>query len=393
MHSKKCLILIVPVFACLLTFFVLGMYTVPQLTSSAENRQLMQMPVLDTSNVSKFTQDLSTYVVEQFPFREDLLKAYSFLELMQRKKFSRETYIAQDAWLMTASYRFKDDQLKNLSGALSNAVSKAPQNVEFYYTILPIKSACFASLEPNYIDDSASEYNRKHLSEELGGQGRVKIIDVSKYFDDSFDQSGRKAMYFHTDYHWNALGAYNAADYIQKMLSSFGSIKTGDMFSEMDFTFESAKDKLYQGDLNRRFSNLFDMKEQIPIVTPRDKDRLQYFVSVGDEKPVNRSDIVGSGLYKDVITYNDAYTGNLGYCRIVNDLAPCGKKILIFKDSYEDPMGEYFASIFKEVQLIDLRYYSEPYDFSDLINKKPADIVMFMFHQNNCSQELIDFLS
>ncbi len=394
MHEqKKCLILIVPFFASLATFCILGVCATPQKTSFAENRELMQVPVFKASDDGRMKMDPATYVVEQFPYRETLLKVYSFLDLIQNKKYVRDTYVAHREWLMIRSYRIADDRMEELAGAISGTVSGSPDNVEFYYAILPIKSACFSELERSYIDDSTSNENKERLKKELGGLDSVKVIDVSGYFTGAFSLEEREEMYFRTDFHWNAWGAYNASDYIQRVMCSNGTIGAGDLFSKTDFSFDVIDDKLYQGDLNRRFSNLFSMKERIPVISPRLADGFRYFTSVGDESPAKRSDIVGNGLEEGIVSYDDVYTHNIGYYRILNERAPCDKSILILKDSLENPMGDYFASIFKEVQIIDPRAYSEPCDFSGLIDKKSVDIVLFAFHQNNCSQELINFLN
>ena len=75
----------------------------------------------------------------------------------------------------------------------------------------------------------------------------------------------------------------------------------------------------------------------------------------------------------------------------MNPNARSAKHVLILKDSYQNPTIDYFTELFAEVAVIDPRYYSEPYSFSEILEQNDIDIVLLMYHQNNHSIELTDF--
>jgi transposase-like protein len=92
------------------------------------------------------------------------------------------------------------------------------------------------------------------------------------------------------------------------------------------------------------------------------------------------------------ILHDSISTENIGYYRIVNPNARSQRHILILKDSYQNPTIDYFTELFSEVTVIDPREYSEYYSLADLLDISSIDIVLLMYHQNNISDELIDFL-
>lgn len=85
-------------------------------------------------------------------------------------------------------------------------------------------------------------------------------------------------------------------------------------------------------------------------------------------------------------------THNLGYLRVENPNAPEDQAVLILKDSYQNPMLDYFTAIFREVNVIDPRNYQEDANLSTLVAERGLDMVLFLYHQDNISTELIDFL-
>ena len=148
----------------------------------------------------------------------------------------------------------------------------------------------------------------------------------------------------------------------------------------------------YAGDLNRRFSYLFSMRETIPNYLPRDVSHLQYYLSAEDTEPSDRAAIIGSGLSEAVLTYGGISTENLGYYRVINPNARSQQCVLILKDSFQDPMTDYFSELFSQVVVIDPRAYREPYTFAQLLAENEVDLVLLLYHQSNASAELTAFL-
>ncbi len=158
-----------------------------------------------------------------------------------------------------------------------------------------------------------------------------------------------------------------------------------------DFAWQDL-DCPYRGDLNRRFSYLFSMQEEIPYYSIRETSELQYYDAEDVEVP--RESIWARGLQSgEEMQYNLLSTENLGFYRICNPNARSARRVLILKDSMEDPMTDYWAELFSEIIVIDPRSYLREESLPELVAEYDIDMALFLYHQNNLSEELIDFLN
>jgi len=158
-----------------------------------------------------------------------------------------------------------------------------------------------------------------------------------------------------------------------------------------DFAWQDL-DCPYRGDLNRRFSYLFSMQEEIPYYSIRETSELQYYDAKDVEVP--RESIWARGLQSgEEMQYNLLSTENLGFYRICNPNARSARRVLILKDSMEDPMTDYWAELFSEIIVIDPRSYLREESLPELVAEYDIDMALFLYHQNNLSEELIDFLN
>ncbi|MBR2000878.1 MAG: hypothetical protein IJ994_01075, partial [Firmicutes bacterium] len=138
-------------------FLILGWFTYQSITlpdqeiSEVENRELMQLPELEEGTevtsgaIQKYTGEVTEYVVDQFPNRDEFLKFYSRLEMAQRKIFLRNVYLADSEWLMTHIYEVPDEQWGWLADTIRKAEEKA--EIPFVYAVLPQKNDLLHQIE------------------------------------------------------------------------------------------------------------------------------------------------------------------------------------------------------------------------------------------------------
>ena len=372
--------IIIPFFFFLLVFLGASVLLPDYAYSPEEGRSLAQRPAIFSNDLAAAAENWSDYVVDQFPLRSRLLKAYSAVELAQGKKLSRNTYIVGDQWLMTPIYPVDNGQLQRLLNAISEAEMET--DAQFVYGVLPQKNDMLADLDVRYVSNAVSDGNKARLLEGLENLATVQVLDVGGWLLETFTPEERIQMYYKGDFHWNHLGAYWAAAYLCDAMS-----RPAD---EHDFEWQQLQIP-YEGDLNRRFSYLFSQNEKIPYYTYADAEKLRYYDTQDATEPVERETIVGTGLGKSAVDYNGLSTYNLGYYRVENpDRDGC---LLILKDSFQNPTIDYFSAVYGEIHVVDPRFYAEEWDFYELVEGNGVDTVLFLFHQNNASAELIDFLS
>ena len=216
-------------------------------------------------------------------------------------------------------------------------------------------------------------------------------VDVAGEFLTNYSASERESFYFKTDFHWNPRGAFAASADLAAAMQENGLLDGVVLPAAEDFAWQDL-DCPYRGDLNRRFSYLFSMQEEIPYYSIRETSELQYYDAKDVEVP--RESIWARGLQSgEEMQYNLLSTENLGFYRICNPNARSARRVLILKDSMEDPMTDYWAELFSEIIVIDPRSYLREESLPELVAEYDIDMALFLYHQNNLSEELIDFLN
>ena len=380
------------IFGFLLFCLVWGLAQPDRPSSAAENRSLAQRPAMRrvVTDFGGFAKDFESYAADQFPDREQLIGVYTALELAQGKKFARKAYCLQDSWLLTKPTPTKPADLSALQQALAQA---GALDRPLVWCVLPLKNEALYDLEPAYFSDETGETNKQALTAALAQVEGLTVIDAEAPLVTG-TLADRERYFYKTDFHWNARGAFAAAQDIARQLAGAGTIAETSVPQAEDFLWsELGGERRYQGDLNVWFSNQFSMQEDIPRYVPKNAADLRYFLHPGDIGSVPRETIVGSGLDKDPVTYNDVFTYNLGYYRVENPDAPEAASVLILKDSFQNATIDYLSAIFRSVTVVDPRSYQETPDLASLLDADGIDLVLFFYHQNNVSRELIDFLS
>lgn len=389
LKKKSAWLVIVPFFVLLLALLILGLRMPDESYGEAESRKLAQRPALSLAltDFSSFSRRWDDYTVDQFPFRAELLRDYSAIQKALGKMFARDVYILDDGWMLSPIYRSDPQQLEAYAEALKKA--QAAVSVPIVSCVLPEKNDVLHDLAPKYYDNSINEQNLVLLMDALDA-AEIPAIDVGKVFLE-LPLAERKDCYYKTDFHWNHRGACLAAEEICGRLAELGILEPEALPNANAFLWKDlSAEHRYQGDLNRRFSNVYPMQEQIPFYEIAQNDTLRYYDKDG---PVSREALVGSGLQETVLDYNGLSTYNLGYWRVENPGLPEGRHVLILKDSFQNACSDYLTAAFASMTVVDPRYADPPLDLQTLIRQSRADLILLMYHQDNLSPELIDFLN
>lgn len=380
MKKKKSLIIIIPFLIMITLFPALGLRLEDQQISKTEGRGLQQKPNLDILDLKTTIEETEKYLVDQFPKREEFLKLKSLIHKGLGKRYSRDIFISKDQWLFTEDYPVNFKQVRYML----EEVLKKYKDKKIYYVLLPTKNYAFPE-KYSFVENKKGEENLAQAKELLIklGQDNFRLVDLASPFR-KLDKLEEK--WYKTDFHWNVRGAKEAIDLLLERMLDYGDI---DSFQKQAYFSYHYLDKKYQGDLNRRFSNIYRDKDRPVTIEIDGAENFLYFMDEEGDKPVDRQGLIGPGITKPRPGYNDIYTHNLPYYRIVNEKALNNKSILILKDSMQNPTSEIFAYNFREVKIVDARF-DQPYKFTDLA--KNADIILFMFNHNNKSQPSIDYV-
>ena len=382
--------------------------------SQAENRSLAQLPAVEVlrEDPSRFTAMLDEWTADHFVSREQIITAYTNYLLAAGKKNVRGLLtleegggksgdanegVASDApFAISSDYLFSPvfTVVRNRCGWLFENIDRVQKkhDADFVYIMVPEKVLSLAEASGGQLDEALCRENIDFIKAGAGDH-HVKVIDICQRILSEYSPKERADMYYKTDFHWNELGAYRAAEIISMELAEEGCISAASIPTAADFYWRDLSGaRTYMGDLSQRLTDQASDGEFIPFYMPADQSALRYYDSLNGS-PVDRNTVIASGLEEpaDVpLTYNTLSTYNLGYYRVENPAALEDKRVLILKDSMQNATTDFFTVMFKEVNIVDPRYDGPL--FSDIMKQRNIDLVLFLYHENNVSTELMNYI-
>ena len=209
-------------------------------------------------------------------------------------------------------------------------------DVNVYILPAPIASAFYAPDKyPNSIKNHQNCFNG--LRDALVG---VKYVDALGALSAHADED----LYFRTDHHWQALGAYYAAEQLAKVAGTpFDNLSTYSVQS-----VDGVVGSLYGYSKANVLKNNPDT--MVWYVPSREHTVTNYSVS-GFSNPKTGMTLFSSNKGYTKFIYGDSYTTHI-QSNVGN-----GRKLLIFKDSFGNALAPFVMSSFDEVYIADYREF------------------------------------
>lgn len=313
-----------------------------QKTSVAENRSLEQRPSISISNLvsGRFAQDYTSYLSDQFPFRARFVKAKAKLDRIFGKDEINGVYIGKEGYLMEGFKKASEEATKEKADVINTFVANNPK-IDVSVLLSPNKVEVYKNYLPKYapVDSQVDYLNKLHSMLNT----KVKFVDVSGSFD---RLKNSEQLFFKTDHHWTAYGAYTAyVDFCKKLnlepvgINSFTKSLASDNFYGTLYYKTGAQigspDSMYlylPQENPPVIAKYYDTKKKVPSV---------YDVSKLDTK--NPYEVFTGGNHSQIKIRTNVDTD---------------KKLLVVKDSFANAMIPFLVYNFSEITVVDLRYYS-----------------------------------
>lgn len=389
MNNRKAMYLIVPFLIIVFGIGIINFITRDKEISEAENRNLQKRPTIENLKQNNFTTTYETYYTDQFIGRDKLLELDTKLQIYSKKSNIKGHYITEDGWILgeTATTKKTEEEYKGAVDLVNDAAKKANKlGKDTYYVSLPHKVNTLDYMYPKYIDKSYGMENSDLFLSMLDKEN-IKVIDAGKYFVDNFSHDELEKFYFKTDHHWNSIGAYKAFKYIVEDLNNNNEINVN--LNNYNYKTTYLEDKNFIGSYNRNLYTLFDTNESIPYVyMDREYDNKYYEIKDGKFEEVEQDYIIADGIKEKNVSYEDSYTKNHSYYKIINEKAITDKKVLLIRDSYQAPLTWLFSDVFKQVEVVDPRNVNMNID--EILSKSDSDIVMIMFNNGLNVEEMMN---
>ena len=177
-------------------------------------------------------------------------------------------------------------------------------------------------------------------------------------------------IYYHTDHHWTTKGAYYAFQDAKKQLgiAEKEEVKMKAYGVSNDFNGTLAAKSGYQT----------GYKEPIFIYLPEGDNAPQIVVNYVEEQKKSAS-MYDSSKLEERDQYAVFFGGNHPLIDIRTTCAQ-DDRLLIFKDSYANCFIPFLAPYYREIVVVDPRYYSG--NLETLMEEKQVDSVLFLYNAN-----------
>lgn len=332
--------------------------------SETENRYLAEAPKLSVRGYfsGNTAKQISEYLDDSFPMRTNWISLHTSLELLQGRKEVNGVYILEDRMLGLAH----QVDYKNIEPSL-DAVKKlcSITDAQVYMLAAPTAAHIYSdkmyAFGPCLDQKQFVDYIYDYLDGDLTA---IYVFDELKSNRDDY-------IYYRTDHHWTQRGAYIAYTVAAK---SMGHVPVG----QERFNIRHASHS-FLGSLHSK-----TMYNQIEADTIDFYISNAHFVTLDCHNTDNsRQDSLYSQEYLSVKDKYLCYTGENSAIKSLYSTAD-GGRLLVIKDSYANCFVQFLAEHYSWIDMIDLRYMTDPSDYIDLDN---YDSVLIIYNAVNLSED------
>lgn len=359
--KRKYFIYAATFFITLFLFGVCVLFKKETTFSETENRSLAVKPEVSWEKIvsGTFQDDFTDFLSDQIPFRNEGIETKAFISKLIGKKEINDVYLGEDGYYFQ---KFTDEsysvsKMNSLFQMLEEFCNHqdVPVLVMFVPSSGTILKENLAKFAPYYDADVVFDNAKAYLGNNL--------IDIR---DEMTDNASGKQLYYRTDHHWTAEGAYVA---YQKFCDYNNlTIKDWDYF-QMECVTEEFYGTLHGKVLD---NSITPDSISVPINLPE-------YTVVYDEETVSDS------VYDwDFLSKKDKYAlffgGNWGKVEIDTEIEN-GKHILIIKDSFANSFVPYILEDYEQITMIDLRYYQD--SIEEVIDENEITEILFLYETSN----------
>lgn len=330
-------------FILLLFIFMIVNLAVPDREiSENENRMLETRPSLSMSTVMNgdFMEQWENYQSDQFAGRDFLRSVKVFLDRLGGSRMENGVYIGKNGQLMEEIEVPDEGQSEANLSAITEYTEKYP-DVRTSVMLVP-DAACILS-------GSLPAFAGVEDQRQLLGVAKQRLGDSVNWIDavSILNSHLSDKLYYKTDHHWTTLAAFYVFRDAAPSLGIDGDV--GDNF--VSYTISDD----FNGVLSAKSGVGLSERETIDIYAPTqgDDDVVVNYVDEGRKT---------TSLYdSSKLETRDQYAVFLGGNSSVIDIktvSPEKKRLLVIKDSFANCFIPFLAPYYREIVVVDPRYYS-----------------------------------
>ena len=337
--------------------------------SSSEKRVLEQAPEFTYEKLltGDFRTRFEKFLADQTAGRNTWVGLAAYYQLGTGNNGANGVYKCSDGYLI--------NDPEDMSGLMRNIgfIEEFAEHIDVPTTVLIAPSTgyiCSDNLPAVHKPYSDDEYFEK-IAQALGS---ATFVDVREDFKSEY-ADGRQ-LYYKTDHHWTAYGAYTA---YRALASELGYEANG--VDTYDITS-------YPGFYGTTYSSSgfwLNKPDDIEVWDNKGNDGGLSVAITDNGETYSQDDM----FYYDHLSEDDKYPvyldGNHPYTVIKNANASSDEKLLIVKDSFAHSLTPFIADHYAEIIMVDMRYYANP--LPELVKSEGIDRVLFVYSIDNLATD------
>ena len=310
--------------------------------SELENRSLESRPRFNLTTIlsGDFMEQWEQYLSDQFVGRDTWRSLKVGLDRLGGARMENDIYIGKGGQLMENIEVPDEEQLEANLTAIKD-FSDTYENIPVTMMLVP-DAACILS-------DSLPAFARVEDQRQMFSMAERELGDSVNWIDTVSILNNHKSekLYYKTDHHWTTQGAFYVFQDAAKTLGIEGDVSD-------DFVSYTVTDS-FNGVLAASSGVGLDEKEQIDIYAPTEGDD-DVVVNYVDEGRKTTS-LYDSSKLETRDKYGVFLGGNTSVIDI-RTVSTSQKRLLVVKDSFADCFIPFLAPYYREIVVVDPRYYS-----------------------------------
>ena len=310
--------------------------------SELENRALEQRPRFNLTTIlsGDFMEQWEKYLSDQFVGRDTWRGVKVGLDRLGGARMDNNIYIGKDGQLME-DIEVPDEGQQEANLTAIKDFAETYEDIPVTMMLVP-DAACI-------LNDSLPAFARVEDQRQMFSMAERKLGDTVNWVDTVSILNNHKSekLYYKTDHHWTTQGAFYVFQDAAETLGIEGDVSD-------DFVSYTVTDS-FNGVLAASSGVGLDEMEQIDIYAPTggDDDVVVNYVDEGRKT---------TSLYdSSKLETRDKYGVFLGGNTSVVDIRTVStsqKRLLVVKDSFADCFIPFLAPYYREIVVVDPRYYS-----------------------------------
>lgn len=339
--------------------------------SPNENRYLAQKPQLNFQNIfsGEYEEKFEQYLNDQFIFRDMWMSKKTSIQMDFLKKDINGVYICKDGYLIEKCLEnnFENNNMISNINYVNQFVDYCKMDIpqgNISVMIVPSASLILKDKLPAYSENFNQEEKINTIKNNISDCVFVDVREALKKHDDEY-------IYYKTDHHWTSSGAFIA---YQKWCDITGLKK----HDKSDFEVKQVSDS-FRGTLYSKVLYNNSAYDKISLFSP--KIKVDYSVCYNFDKTKSNS-MYDFKKLNEKDKYQVFFGGNYPEIKIKTENKNC-KNLLIIKDSFANSFIPFVINDFKNICVVDLRYFK--YNLKEYMNENNITDVIILYNIMNFS--------